>query len=91
MKTVSTIGRLNCVKGSWRSNPPWHWVNAVLSGEVECDEVDVVAGHQGPPEAVKKRRRGPSAAFERGSRTEHSGPRKAADSGMIQHSDQVVR
>ena len=27
----------------------------VLSGEVECDEVDVVAGHQGHPEAVKKR------------------------------------
>ena len=27
----------------------------VLSGEVECDEVSVVAGHQGHPEAVKKR------------------------------------
>ena len=27
----------------------------VLSGEVECDEVDVVAGHQGHPEAVKKK------------------------------------
>ena len=26
-----------------------------LSGEVECDEVYVVAGHKGPPEAVKKR------------------------------------
>jgi transposase-like protein len=26
-----------------------------LSGEVECDEVDVVAGHKGHPEAVKKR------------------------------------
>jgi transposase-like protein len=25
-----------------------------LSGAVECDEVDVVAGHQGHPEAVKK-------------------------------------
>jgi hypothetical protein len=25
-----------------------------LSGEVECDEVDVVAGHKGHPEAVKK-------------------------------------
>ena len=27
----------------------------VLSGEVECDEVYVVAGHKGYPEAVKKR------------------------------------
>ena len=27
----------------------------VLSGEVECDEVYVVAGHQGHPEAVKKK------------------------------------
>ena len=26
-----------------------------LSGEVECDEVYVVAGHQGQPEAVKKK------------------------------------
>ena len=26
-----------------------------LGGEVECDEVDVVAGHKNPPEAVKKR------------------------------------
>jgi transposase-like protein len=27
----------------------------VLSGEVECDEVYVVAGHKGNPDAVKKR------------------------------------
>jgi len=27
----------------------------VLEGEVECDEVDVVAGHKDNPEAVKKR------------------------------------
>ena len=26
----------------------------VLAGEVECDEVYVVAGHKGHPEAVKK-------------------------------------
>jgi hypothetical protein len=26
-----------------------------LSGEVECDEVDVAAGHQGHPEAVRKK------------------------------------
>jgi len=30
----------------------------VLSGEVECDEVYVIAGHKGNPGAVKKRRRG---------------------------------
>ena len=28
---------------------------AVLEGEVECDEVYVVAGHKGHPEAVKKK------------------------------------
>ena len=28
---------------------------AVLSGEVECDEVYVVAGHKGHPEAVRKK------------------------------------
>ena len=28
---------------------------AVLSGEVECDEVYVVAGHKGQPEAVRKK------------------------------------
>ena len=27
----------------------------VLAGEVECDEVYVVAGHKGHPDAVKKR------------------------------------
>jgi hypothetical protein len=27
----------------------------VLSGEVECDEVYVVAGHKGNPEAVRKK------------------------------------
>lgn len=30
----------------------------MLSGEVECDEVSVVAGHKGHPEAVKKGRKG---------------------------------
>jgi len=34
---------------------------ARLSGEVECDEVDVVAGHKGHPEAVRKKG-GPAAA-----------------------------
>lgn len=30
----------------------------VLSGEIECDEVYVVAGHKGHPKAVKKDGRG---------------------------------
>jgi len=30
----------------------------ILSGEVECDEVYVTAGHKGNPEAVKKGRQG---------------------------------
>ena len=29
--------------------------DSLLDGEVECDEVCVVAGHKGKPEAVKKR------------------------------------
>jgi len=32
-----------------------------LSGQVECDEVYVTAGHEGHPEAVKERPSGPSA------------------------------
>lgn len=34
---------------------------AKLSGDVECDEVYVVAGHKGQPEAVKKREGGDGA------------------------------
>lgn len=33
-------------------------LSVVLSGETECDEVYVVAGHEGHPEAVKKDGRG---------------------------------
>jgi len=38
----------------------------VLSGEVECDEVYVVAGHKGHPEAVKKKAAPPAASVEGG-------------------------
>ena len=38
----------------------------ILMGEVECDEVYVVAGHKGHPETVKKRAAGPATAPERG-------------------------
>jgi hypothetical protein len=42
------ISRLR--RGIVERRPP-----VVLEGEVECDEVYVVAGHKGHPEAVKKR------------------------------------
>lgn len=51
----------------------------VLAGEVECDEVYVVAGHKGHPDAVKKRSERPAAAPERGAGARHPGERKAAD------------
>jgi hypothetical protein len=35
-----------------------------LSGEVECDEVYVIAGHKGKPGQVKKRPEGPEKPFE---------------------------
>jgi len=50
-----------------------------LSGEVECDEVYGVAGHQGHPEAVKKRSPGSAAPAEGGARPGYLGKRKAAD------------
>ena len=48
-----------------------------LSGEVECDEVYVVAGHKGHPEAVKKRPSGPTAAPEGRTRARYPGKREA--------------
>ncbi len=50
----------------------------VLEGEVECDEVYVVAGHKGHPEAVKKRAKRASSAFEGSAGSWHIGERKAA-------------
>ena len=40
----------SCARGSSIGSPP-----VQLCGEVECDEVYVVAGHKGHPEAVKKK------------------------------------
>jgi len=51
----------------------------VLQGEVECDEVYVVAGHKGHPEAVEKRSSPPKATLERGARPGHAGQGEAAD------------
>ena len=50
-----------------------------LSGEVECDEVYVVAGHKGHPEAVKKRPPGAPAPAEGRARARHLGERKTPD------------
>jgi transposase-like protein len=48
-----------------------------LSGEVECDEVYIVAGHKGHPSAVKKRAQGSPAPAQGCSRTRHFGEREA--------------
>ena len=51
----------------------------ILVGAVECDEVYVVAGHKGHPDAVKKKPPGSAAPAEGGTRARHPGQRKAAD------------
>jgi transposase-like protein len=48
-----------------------------LSGEVEFDEVYIVAGHKGHPESVKKGSKGPQETFKRGSRQRNAGKREA--------------
>lgn len=53
---------------------------AVLSGEVEVNEVYVVAGHKGHPEAVKKSRTGRRRRLRGGSRPWHPGQKEVADS-----------
>jgi len=63
----------------------------VLSGEVECDEVYVVAGHKGHPEAVRKqqrpgRRRRLKGARGRGTLEKEEPPIL----GMIQRTGEVV-
>jgi hypothetical protein len=51
----------------------------VLEGEVDCDEVSVVAGHKGHPEAVTKRPPPPEATAERRTWSGHHGQGEAAD------------
>jgi transposase-like protein len=51
----------------------------VLEGEVECDEVYVVAGHKGHPEAVKKKAAPPTATPEGGAWPGDTGQGEAAD------------
>ncbi len=52
-----------------------------LAGEVECDEVYVVAGHKGHPEAVKKMPPRAAAPTEGGTGSRHPGNRKATHFG----------
>ena len=52
-----------------------------LSGEVELDEVYVVAGHKGHPEAIKKGKTCPTSAIEGCQGPWHLREGKAADPG----------
>src|SRR4051794_9849848 len=61
-------------EGSVVRRPP-----VMLKGDVECDEVYVVAGHKGHPEAVKKRPSSPTAAPEGGTWPGDPGEGEAAD------------
>ncbi len=49
----------------------------ILSGEVECDEVYVVAGHKGHPEAVKKKGDHPAADASKEPPVEGRWPRRS--------------
>src|SRR4051812_40556563 len=51
----------------------------VLEGEVECDEVYVVAGHKGHPEAVKREGGPPTETTEGGAWPRDAGQGEAAD------------
>lgn len=52
-----------------------------LAGEVELDEVYVVAGHKGYPESVKKRKTWPAETIEGRERARYAGEGKATHSG----------
>lgn len=54
----------------------------VLEGEVEADEVYVVAGHKGNPAAVKKKPRRTTPTAQRSPGTRHARKGKAADPGV---------
>lgn len=64
-----------------------------LHGEVECDEVYIVAGHKGHPTAVKKRTKRTTQSTQRRSGTWHLSRGKTADfrydptRGACGHSD----
>ena len=51
----------------------------MLSGEVECDEVYVTAGHKGNPEAVKKKSSREAKPSQRGSGQGHPTEGKTTD------------
>ena len=45
----------------WREGIVAKTPSPTLSGEVECDEVDIMAGHKGQPDAVEKKDAPPGA------------------------------
>jgi hypothetical protein len=55
---------------------------ATLDGEVEADEVYVVAGHKGNPAAVQKRLRRAVPTVQRSAQPWHARKGKAADPGL---------
>ena len=55
---------------------------ATLDGEVEADEVYIVAGHKGNPAAVQKRSGRAAPTAQRSVRPWHAGEGKAADPGL---------
>jgi hypothetical protein len=61
-----------------------------LSGEVECDQVYVVAGHKGHPEAVRKRATRPAEAPEGAPGRGTLAKEKPPIFGMIQRAGEVV-
>ncbi|MDP3361803.1 MAG: transposase, partial [Methylobacter sp.] len=63
----------------------------ILEGEVECDEVYVVAGHKGQPEAVKKKGRKSRRNRLKGARGRGTLEKeKPPIFGMVQRGGQVV-
>ena len=63
----------------------------ILSNEVECDEASVVAGHKGPPEVVKsKRRKGRRRRRKNKSGRGTMQKEKPPVFGMIERGGQVV-
>ena len=78
------IGKLR--QGIVDRRPP-----VVLEGEVECDEVYVVAGHKGHPEAVKKKAGLPGRRRLKGERGRGTlAKEKPPIFGMLQRGGEVV-
>jgi len=51
-KDNAASGRANCVRASWRKNP-----KVIFSGEVECDELYLIAGKDQQDQVRKEAQR----------------------------------